>query len=144
MPPVITNFIHKLSLSRSFASVILLACAVSSAQAQLGSGWVTYSPTKRIHLDDDAGLQTFTWTAYKSVCTPTNCADYTYDSGTDTETFRIFDGRSNRSEIRLQNEYSTGRRQFEGYLTFDAPLEDESLMQIFGSTSGATLTMTRG
>src|SRR5207244_3657537 len=42
------------------------------------------------------------------------------------------------------NEYSTGRRQFQGYVTFNAPLEDESLMQIFGSTSGATLVMMRG
>jgi hypothetical protein len=60
------------------------------------------------------------------------------------ETFRLLDNRSNRSEIRLQNEYSTGSRQFEGYVTFYAPLNDESLMQIFGSTSGATQLMVRG
>ena len=119
-------------------------CASLTAQAQLGSGWVPYSPTKRIHLDDEAGLQTFTWTSYKSVCSNTVCADYSYNSTTDTETFRIFDGRSNRSEIRLQNEYMTGTRQFEGYVTFYPPLEDESLFQIFGSTSGATLCMMRG
>jgi regulation of enolase protein 1 (concanavalin A-like superfamily) len=113
-------------------------------QAQLGPGWIQYSPTKKIHLDDEAGLQIFNWTSSKSVCSNTTCADYSYDSATDTEIFRIFDSRSNRSEIRLQNEYSTGRRQFEGYVTFYPPLEDESLMQIFGSTTGATLTMTRG
>ena len=44
----------------------------------------------------------------------------------------------------MQNEYATGRRQFEGYVTFYAPLDDESLFQIFGSTSGATLCMMRG
>ena len=115
-----------------------------TAQAQLGNGWVQYSPTKRIHLDDEADLQTFTWTSYKSVCSNTVCADYSYNSSTDTETFRIFDGRSNRSEIRLQNEYMTGTRQFEGYVTFYPPLHDESLFQIFGSTSGATLCMMRG
>jgi hypothetical protein len=42
------------------------------------------------------------------------------------------------------NEYATGRRQFEGYVTFYSPLNDESLFQIFGSTSGATLCMMRG
>jgi hypothetical protein len=117
--------------------------AVSSSSGPLGSGWVQYSPTKKIHLDDEAGLQTFSWTSSKSVCSP-SCADYRYDSATDTETFRILDNRSNRSEIRLQNDYSSGSRQFQGYVTFNTPLNDESLMQIFGSTSGATQMMLRG
>lgn len=121
--------------------VLLTPCL--SLQAQLGSGWVSYSPTKKIHLDNEAGLQTFNWSAAQSVCTPV-CADYAYNSATDVETFRLLDNRTNRSEIRLQNEYSTGSRQFEGYVTIYAPLEDESLMQIFGSTSGATQMMIRG
>ncbi|RPD43236.1 hypothetical protein [Chitinophaga barathri] len=107
----------------------------------LGSGWTEYSPTKKIHLDDQAGLQTFNWTSYKSVGNPI-CADYRYESG--TETFRLLNTQTNRSEIRLQNEYSSGSRQFEGYVKFSAPLNDESLMQIFGSTSGATQLMIRG
>ena len=130
----------KLYATITIALALLLAI---STQAQLGSGWVAYSPTKKIHLDNEDGLQTFNWTASKSVCTPV-CADYDYNSGTNTETFRILDNRSNRSEIRLQNEYSTGSRQFEGYVTIFAPLDDESLMQIFGSTSGATQMMIRG
>ncbi len=113
------------------------------AVAQLGSGWASTSFTKKIHLDDEAGLQTFNWTSQKSVCSPT-CADYSYDSATDTETFRLLDGRTNRSEIRLQNEYSSGIKQFEGFVTFLSPLDDESLFQIFGSTDGATLCMMRG
>lgn len=129
---------------RIYVIVILGVLGVSeTAHAQLGSGWVSYSPTKKIHLDDESGLQTFNWTASKSVCSPV-CADYNYTSSNDTETFRLFDNRTNRSEIRLQNEYSTGSRQFEGYVTFYAPLDDESLMQIFGSTSGATQMMIRG
>jgi hypothetical protein len=122
---------------------ILVVLQVAPAVAQLGSGWVSTSYTKKIHLDDEAGLQTFSWTTSKSVCSPV-CADYSYNSATDTETFRLLDGRTNRSEIRLQNEYSTGIRQFEGYVTFYSPLDDESLFQIFGSTSGATLCMMRG
>ncbi len=102
------------------------------AEGQIGSGWTSTSYTKKIHLDDETGLHTYSWTTYKSVCSPV-CADYR--SSNDTETFRILDNRSNRSEIRLQNEYSSGQRQFQGY---------ESLFQIFGSTSGATLTMMRG
>lgn len=132
------------SSNKIVAALMLSAALLSTAHAQLGTGWSQYNPTKRIHLDNEAGLQTFTWSAYRSVGTGTPCADYTYDAATDTETFRLFDNRTNRSEIRLQNEYSTGSRQFEGYVTFYAPLNDESLMQIFGSTSGATQLMIRG
>src|SRR5262245_56240517 len=129
-------------LAIAIAGLVLTALS-SVAHAQLGNGWTRYSPTKHIHLDDASGLKTFAWTASKSVCSPA-CADYRYDSATDTEIFRVLDNRSNRSEIRLQNEYSSGRRQFQGYVTFDAPLNDESLFQIFGSTSGATQLMVRG
>jgi hypothetical protein len=133
-------------LRRAVLAVLLttaFAGMAAQSRAQLGSGWTVYSPTKKIHLNDDVDLQIYDWTASKSVCTPA-CADYHYDSATDTETFRIIDNRSNRSEIRLLNEYSTGRRQFQGYVTFYSPLNDESLMQIFGSTSGATQLMVRG
>jgi hypothetical protein len=126
------------------AVILVLATSAAPALAQLGTGWTATNFTKRIHLDDDVDLQTFGWTSYKSVCTPI-CADYTYTSASDTEQFRIFDSRSNRSEIRLQNDYSSGMWQFEGYVTFDTPLHDESLFQIFGNTgSAATFLMMRG
>jgi hypothetical protein len=124
-------------------AIVVAAGAFTTANAQVGPGWTQYSPTKKIHLDGSGGLQTFNWSSYQSVDSPIS-ADYQYTSSTDTERFRIIDNRSNRSEIRLQNEYSSGRRQFQGYVTFSSPLENESLMQIFGSTSGATLAMTRG
>lgn len=113
------------------------------ADAPLGSGWVEYSPLRKIHLDDAAGLQIFNWTAYKSVGSPI-CADYNYQSATGDETFRILTTQSNRSEIRIHDDYSTGSRQFQGYLTFYSPLNDESVMQIFGSVEGATQMMIRG
>ena len=129
-------------------SAILLVCILSvPAQAQLGTGWSQTNFTKRIHLDDYAGLQTFSWTPYKSVALQDGsgiAADYTYNSTDNTETFRIFSTESNRSEIRLQNNYTNGIWQFEGYVTFNAPLNDESLFQIFGSTTGATFAMVRG
>lgn len=129
-------------LFRTAACLAIAAGIVTTAQAQLGPGWTQATYTRKIHLDDENGLQTFNWSSYQSVGSGSICADYTSSSG--TETFRILDNRSNRSEIRLQNEYSAGRRQFEGYVTFNSPLNDESLFQIFGSTSGATLCMMRG
>jgi hypothetical protein len=126
------------------SAIALTALLASTTHAQLGSGWTQATYTKKIHLDNEAGLQTFDWTATKTVGTGTPCARYNYNSGNDSEYFDIYDNRSNRSEIRLQNEYSTGQRQFQGYVRFSAPLNDESLFQVFGSTSGATLCMMRG
>lgn len=137
-----SKLLHKTLIGGGLTGLILLSCLIS-LQAQLGTGWRSYSPVKKVHLDDEAGLQIFNYTTYKSVCDPI-CADYRYDSTTDSETFRILTTKSNRSEIRLQNDYSTGSRQFEGYVTFNAPLNDESLMQIFGSVEGATQMMIRG
>ena len=133
------------NVPRLLAAVIVLACAPDAVRAQLGTGWIPTNFSKRIHLDDTEGLQTFSWTASKSVCSPTVCADYNYNAGRDIETFRIFDSRSNRSEIRLQNDYSTGIHQFEGYVTFYEPLHNESLFQIFGNSgAAATYAMMRG
>ena len=124
---------------------LVMGGLAADSYAQLGSGWAPYTPSVRIHLDGETGdPTTFAWKAYESNCSPTICADYRYDSATDTEIFRILDNRSNRSEIRVYNDYSTGRRQFQGFVTFSAPLNDESLMQIWGSTTGATQLMLRG
>lgn len=130
---------------RRAAICAALLCTATLAQAQIGTGWTSYSPTMRIHLDDENGLQTFTWTSSKSVGSGSPCADYQYNSTTKTHRFRILDNRSNRSEIRLQNEYRTGQRQFQGYVKFSSPLNDESLFQIFGNSGdAATFCMVRG
>src|SRR6185369_15532959 len=136
----------KVKTSAPCALLALGLCSgllINTTYAQMGTGWTQYSPTKMISIDGSDGLHTLSWASYVSVDSPVS-ADYKYDSSTDTETFRIVDTRSNRSEVRLVNEYSTGRRQFQGYVTFSSPLNDECLMQIFGSSSGATLCMTRG
>lgn len=133
-----------------FSALLTAACALS-AKAQLGSGWVAYSPEKKIHLGEKGapggskgGLKIFDWSSHQEVGTPTASASYAYNAATDTETFRLMDDRSNRTEIRLFNEYGTGSRQFEGYVTFNAPLNDESLFQVWGSDEGATQLMLRG
>jgi hypothetical protein len=128
-------------MALSLFSGLLLA---GTAQAQIGSGWGSTSFTKKIHLDNESGLQIFNYTTDKSVGSGTPCARYHYLSSNDSEYFDLFDNRSNRAEIRLENEYSSGSKQFQGYVRFSSPLNDESLMQIFGSTSGATLCMMRG
>jgi hypothetical protein len=136
--------------SRSYATLFTIVAFLtvglfaSDALAQIGSGWSGVTYTKKIHLDDETGLHTFNYVTDKSVGSGTPCARYHYLSSNDSEYFDLFDNRSNRAEIRLQNEYSTGSKQFQGYVRINSPLNDESLMQIFGSTSGATQMMIRG
>src|SRR5829696_442267 len=124
------------SIPRALFMTAILAAFVlaGTAQAQIGSGWSQTSFVKKIHLDDENGLQTFSYTTDKSVGSGTPCARYHYLSSNDSEYFDLFDNRSNRAEIRLLNDYSTGSKQFQGYVRINAPLNDESLFQIFGST----------
>lgn len=131
----------------AIAALAIAGCGCPAAMAQIGSGWTQQTYTKSVHLDDENGLQTFSWSSYRSVGSGSICADYQGGSSAwadATERFRILDNRSNRAEIRLHNDYSTGNRQFQGYVKFSSPLNDESLFQIFGSTSGATQMMMRG
>lgn len=137
------------NIHHAFPIIFLLLFSTGSF-AQIGTGWLEYKPVKKIHLVDftykghPKGMYSFDWKAKAEVGSPTPCSGYEYDSITNTETFRLYDDRANRSEIRLENEYGIGSRQFEGYVTFYPPLNDESLFQIWGSDEGATQMMIRG
>ncbi|MGN6366958.1 MAG: family 16 glycoside hydrolase [Phycisphaerae bacterium] len=123
------------------------ACA-RTAHGELGEGWTEYKPARKIHLVNfdlpvHKGMVAFDWSPRQLIGDPP-CASYDYDARTDTETFKLLNKKANRAEIRLENEYGTGSRQFEGYVTFYPPLNDESLFQIWGSDEGATQLMVRG
>ncbi len=128
----------------------LFTFLVSAAHAQIGEGWTEYQPTKKIHLVDfqhkslNKGMSSFAWQAQAQVGSPTPASSYAYDAKINTETFALHDARANRAEIRLENEYGSGSRQFEGYVTFYPPTDDQSLFQIWGSDEGATQLMLRG
>jgi flagellar hook assembly protein FlgD len=121
----------------------------TSAFAQMGEGWKEYQPKKKIHLVDfenkekAKGMSTFPWKPQAEVGKNSPASSYAYDTKTLTETFTLHDKRANRSEIRLQNEYGSGARQFEGYVTVFAPTDDQSIFQIWGSDEGATQLMLR-
>jgi hypothetical protein len=108
--------------------------------------WERYDPVKKIHLCNETGKHMmYDWVPAQALSTSVGkCASYAFDPATETETFQLYGKNSNRAEIRLINEYEFGARQFEGYLTFDGPLDDECLMQIWGSAQGATQFMLRG
>ena len=132
--------------------ILLTAVELAAATcgfAQIGEGWTEYQPKRKIHLVDfenkklRKGMSSFAWREKASVGAPSPASSYAFDATTKTELFRLHDARANRSEIRLENEYGTGSRQFEGYLTVHPPTNDQSVFQVWGSDEGATQLMLR-
>lgn len=128
---------------------LLLVLTPLFSLAQLGEGWTEYRPERKIHLVDMTdkslrkGMSSFKWSASAEVGRPTPASSYRFDEKTGAETFTLHDARANRSEIRLENEYGSGARQFEGYLTVFPPTDDQSVFQVWGSDEGATQLMLR-
>lgn len=122
---------------------------VAPLAAQVGEGWVEYRPERKIHLVDfenkalRKGMSSFDWRSEAAVGGPTPASSYASDAASEVETFILHDHRANRAEIRLLNEYGQGARQFEGYVTFYAPTDDQSVFQVWGSDEGATQLMLR-
>jgi hypothetical protein len=141
---------HLLHIPMRIALVAVVNLAVASCVcAQVGDGWSEYQPSRKIHLVDfentslRKGMSSFDWREKASVGAPTPASSYAFDAATDAELFCLHDARANRSEIRLENEYGTGSRQFEGYLTVYPPTDDQSVFQVWGSDEGATQLMLR-
>ena len=95
----------------TLAAVVLLGSA-AVAPAQVGSGWTQYSPSSTLQNDD-----------------PNGCS-YTNSGG--IETFRMFNPVCNRIERRVNNNYTTGQRQFQGEVRVSSPTNDEAVHQVFG------------
>jgi hypothetical protein len=109
--------------TRTIALVSSLAFLSLStgAQAQIGSGWNSYSPGKTLQLR--------------------GCSDYSTANG--IETFKITCTNTtddNRAEQRINDDYSSGSRQFEGYVRV-ASLggTNISMKQTFQANNGAFL-----
>lgn len=125
---------------------LLLLFASKITFAQLGTGWSQNVPYEKVHLaDPNESLQTYEKAMYVSRGDSAGLyADYTNNEETKTETFKLYGDRSNRSEIRIHDNYGKESRQLEGYVTFFSPIYDQSLIQIWGSDEGATQMMLRG
>jgi MYXO-CTERM domain-containing protein len=120
------------------ALALILTGAGGQARAQVGSDWVQYTPPSTIQLDGANGIET----SPGSTTSVSNAgASYTNEGG--IETFTLTNPISNRAERRMQNDYTSGRRQFEGEVRVSPPTNDESVTQVFGGTSGATTQMIR-
>src|SRR5687767_3243399 len=105
--------------------LIAIACGMASfsvpARAQLGSGWTAYTPGQRVQTR--------------------GCG--TYGSGGGVEMFGLSCASAsgdNRAEQRIENDYSTGTRQFEGEVrVLSLGGTNVSLKQTFMPDNGAFL-----
>ncbi len=102
--------LHKPTVKIVAAAV--LACGLSlTASAQIGTGWSTDSSSHT--------LQKVGPTAY-------------YNNSSGIETFRIYSG-DERSEIKINNTYSSGSHQFEGYVNCRSGSDQNSIQQVVKS-----------
>src|SRR6185369_16660487 len=92
-----------------FTTVMALAGGVAfTASAQIGTGWTTDGASHT--------LQKVGPSAY-------------YGNSGGVETFRIFSG-DERSEIKINNTYSSGSHQFEGYVNCRSGSDQNSIQQV--------------
>jgi hypothetical protein len=105
----------------------------------VGTGWRQVYPGGFIQLETHD-----TFTQYATASTHLVEAGVSYDRAGGVETFRLFNNdASNRGEVRLKNEYSSGLHQFSGDVRISPPTDDECVMQIFGAKSGGAAMMIR-
>jgi len=129
--------IHHLAL----ASTLLLA---ASARAQIGSGWTQHSYSERLQYHHTGGPD-----LEQISPAPSSFSDswvsYNNSSGVRTFIFKNFD--AGRCEIRVNNDYTSGQHQFQGYLKFNTPSSMQSdyertvVMQDFGAATHAAWKM---
>jgi hypothetical protein len=98
--------------TRTTGTAAMVLASALAAHAQVGSGWTQYSPSSTLQNDDTGGCS------------------YTNSGG--IETFRMFDPVCNRIERRVNNNYTTGERQFQGEVRVSSPTNDEAIHQVFG------------
>ena len=105
----------------------------------VGSGWTEHSPAWNLQIQSKGVI-----TSYPSSTTSASGPGGSYARSGGVQTFKLVNNGSNRVEARIQDNYRTGQRQFEGELKVTAGTDDESAMQIFGNDGdGATTLMIR-
>lgn len=111
----------------------------SAFAGPVGSGWQEHHPSWNLQIQSRGEM-----TSYPSSTTSASGPGGSYSRSGGVQTFKLFNNGSNRVEVRVQDNYRTGQRQFEGELKVTAGTDDESAMQIFGNDGdGATTLMIR-
>ena len=126
----------------AIAGTALLAAVLVQPTAfagPVGSGWTEHQPKWNLQIQSKGVI-----TSYPSSTNSEDGPGGSYRRSGGVQTFKLFNNGSNRVEARIQDNYRTGQRQFEGELKVTAGTNDESAMQIFGNDGdGATTLMIR-
>src|SRR5436190_4704826 len=120
------SIVPKHHLLGLLGATALIAASLAPAKAQVGSGWLQYTPSKSYH----GGVS----------------QSQRYSISGSTEHFWVFSSdphfSSNdsgpRSEWKVNNTYSSGSQQFQGNFNAESGTSSYTVFQIFGSLSGAT------
>jgi hypothetical protein len=144
-------------MANAAASVLVIGTAVAVAQpavasppaqnvqkvrvaaGPIGGGWQEYHPSKNLQIQSGGKYTTYPWASTEHARGPGG----SYDRGGGTEKFRLFNNGTNRVEVRVKDNYSSGMLQFEGDLRVSSPTNNESCMQIFGRPGGGAMMMIR-
>ncbi len=151
---------------RVFTSIALALFGLAGpAIAQIGSAWSSLDPQQYVHTqkhntetssaayDSSPQMLRSAWMAqdreHNHELEGMNGshwpAEYDYIASTRTEVFSLYGDTTdtgNRCEVRVQDNYGVGqKRQLEGYVTIYSPTHLQNVLQIWGSTSGASQMM---
>lgn len=121
-----------------------LTFVVVAAQAQIGSGWSQHSYSERLEYHHTGGPSIETISP-----APSSFSDsyVSYSKSGNLRTFRFKNTTAGRVEIRVNNDYTSGQHQFEGYLNFSKPssmlsdYEDTVVNQDFGAATHAAFKL---
>jgi len=139
----VTKRIATLAVAASIAvvgtAIVPQSAVAAPTRGPVGSGWREHNPNSNLQIQSRG-----TYTNHPRSVTHATGPGGSYDRSGGVEKFRLFNNGTNRVEVRVQDNYTSGQRQFEGELRVSAPTNDESAMQIFGNDgSGATTLMIR-
>ena len=119
------------------ASVLfLILLLAASASAQIGSGWTLQAFSERFEYESNDILITISPPPASF-----NNGYCEYDNTGGVETFQLLSSHSNRAEIRPNDDYSSGSRQFQADVSVSPPSVDECIHQIFNDSAAPYLLL---
>jgi hypothetical protein len=122
----------------SLLSVVAVIVASAAAQAQVGSGWTQRSYSERLQYHHTGGPN------IEQISPAPGSFSDAYVSYSKSGTLRTFvfkNTTAGRCEIRVNNDYTSGQHQFQGYLTYQKPtqmLSDYDGTHVFQDFGAAT------
>jgi len=110
-----------------------LVIQLGSVHAQIGSGWSQISPGSTIQIEVNSTI-----TSYSGTSTSLSSYGGTFNNSGGVETFKLVpsgdpNNQAGRVERRMQDNYSSGSRQFQGDCLIYTPSDGQTIHQVFGN-----------